>query len=131
MRAQGRQMLGCAIPFVSGKTVLRVLRVELNAPAVALYLGQNRCCRDRWHGGVAPNDRFGENIKHRQAVTVHQHLGRLEPQTLDGAAHGQQRGLQDVELIDLFNAGLGDRTTQGFGTDLVKQVFAASCGQHL
>jgi hypothetical protein len=34
--------------------------------------------------------------------------GGQQAQALDGALHGQQRGLQDVEAVDLLRAGLGD-----------------------
>ena len=49
---------------------------------------------------------------------------RLQAQALNGAAHGQERSLQDIESVYLFHAGLGHRAAQGFGADLVIELFA-------
>ena len=58
MRAQRRQMYRRAIALVLIETVLRVLRMQLQTPAIELYLGQ---------------DRGGRNGRH-QRITLHNGL---------------------------------------------------------
>ena len=97
--------------------------MHLRAPAVAVHLGKDGGCRDGRHQRIALDNGLRRNIQHGQPVAVHQHRGRFEPQPHDGTAHGQQRGLQDVELVDLFDTGLGNAAAQGLGADLVVKLF--------
>ena len=128
MRVQGSHVSGRTVALVSGKTVLREFVVHLDTPAVTVHLGQNGCRRDGWNQGVALDNGLGRQVEQRQAVAIDQHHGRLEPQAHHGPAHGQQRGLQDVEPIDLFGfhlsvKGLWDanpialKSLEGVGAD--------------
>ena len=54
-----------------------------------MHLGQDRRGRDRLHLGIALDDGLGRHRQHRQPVAVDQHLGRLQAQALDRAAHRQ------------------------------------------
>ena len=56
---------------------------------------------------------------------------RQDAQALDRSAHGQQRGLQDVQAVDLFHAGTGDAAAQGARSDLVKEQFTPAWAEHL
>ena len=58
--------------------------------------------------GVAAHDRLGPAAQlGRQLVAVDQHdVGPLG-QRLQRAAHGEERGLQDVDPVDLLDRGLG------------------------
>ena len=49
---------------------------------------------------------------------------RQQTQALDRAPHRQQRGLQDVQAVDLLDARHGDAAAQRLGADLVEQALA-------
>ena len=101
-------MVGGAVALVLVKAVLGKLLVVFQAPAVSGHLGQNGRGRDGWHLVVTFDNGFCANIEHRQAVAVHQHQFGRQAQTHHRAAHGQQRGLQNIEFVNLFHTGLGD-----------------------
>ena len=131
MHAQCRQVLGRAVALVGGKTVLRVLLVQVLQQPVAVHLGQDGRGGDRRHQRVAIDDGLGQHVQRRQPVAVHQHLHRLQAQALDRALHRQHGGLQDVEPVDFLDAGLRNRAAQGLCADLVVQLFALQRRQHL
>ena len=109
-----------AIAFVPGKTVSGVLRLHLQAPAVARDLGQNGCGRNGGHGSIALHDGFSSHLEHRQPVAIHQYLGWQQAQPLDRAAHGQHGGMQNVHLFNFLHAGAGNAATQCFGLNFVE-----------
>ena len=84
--------------------------------------------RRPWH---RHDDGLGRNAQRRNAVAVDQHPGRTQAQALDRAAHRQHRRVQDVEPVDLLDAGLGDAAGQRLGADLVEEPLAPACGQRL
>ena len=124
-------MLGGWIALVTGESIGRINFIHLQALAVAVHLGQNRRCRNGRHLGIAFDNRFSRNLQLRQTVAVDQHQGRFEPQPLDRAAHGQQRCLQDVQLVDFFDAGLGNAAAQGPGADFIEKALAPFFSQDL
>ena len=102
---QRRQVRRRGIAFVGLKTVLRKFQVVLGTPAIAADLGQNRGRRYRRHFAIAFDDGFGAHIQNRKPVAIDQHLESASGRTaaLHRAAHGQQGGLQDVELVDFLH----------------------------
>ena len=105
--------------------------VQREAEAVAVHLGEDRRRGDRGHLRVALDDGLRLYLQHRQPVAVDQHLVRPQSKALDSAAHRQQRGLQDVERVDLLDAGLGDAAAQRLRADLVEQPLAHPLAQDL
>ena len=71
-----------------------------------------------------PTIGLGADADLGQPVAVHQHLVRRQAQAFDGALHREHRGVQDVERVDLGDAGLGDAERQRVGADLVEQAVA-------
>ena len=113
MALQRRQVSRRAVALVGRETVIGVPRMQLFAHPVARHFRQDRCRRDRAHQGVAANDGRYRTTQRRHAITVDHHTVRQQPQSFDGAAHRQHRCLQDVEHVDLFDAGTGHAATQG------------------
>lgn len=55
-------------------------------------------------------------------VAVHQHEVRLRRQCRDGAAHGKQRGLQDVDFVDNIGIHRLNAVGQGALRNLFKEA---------
>ena len=68
--------------------------------------------------------RFFNTVGPRQVGRYGMVVPRFVEQALDGAAHGQHGGLQDVVRVDLFHACQRDRTAQRLGHDLVVEPVA-------
>jgi hypothetical protein len=67
----------------------------------------------RWlHQRIALDDGLGRNIQHGRRLPSTSTITGLSRSPMHGTAHGQQRGLQDVELVDFFHAGLGNAAAQ-------------------
>jgi len=116
---------------VRAEAVLRVVQLVFDADAVARDLREDGRGGDGRHLGIAADDGLGVDTDVRQAVAVHQHPVRRQPQALDGALHREHGGVQDVELVDLGDAGLGDAERQRMRADLVEQAFAPGRAQQL
>ena len=85
--------------------------------SIARDLGDNRCGGDRCGGRVAAdNQAFGAG-KARRAVAVDQrevgHAAKPPRQCGDGPSHRQERRLQNVEAVDLFNRANTDTDRRG------------------
>ena len=125
VRAQRGQVLGRRIALVAGEAVLRVQRRAAHGTA-----GRGA----PWPGSTPPRSpspwrrprrsASAGTRSTRQPVAVDQHLRRQQAQALDRAAHRQHRGLQDVQRVDLLDAGLADAAAQRLGADLVVQPLA-------
>ena len=122
-------MLRGAIALVLVKTIQGVLLVHSVAQTVAVNFGQNGRGRDGGHQCVALDDGLCTYGQGGQAVAINQHQLRRQSQSLYRPLHGQQGGLQDVDLVYFLHTGLGNRKTQGPRPDLVKQGFAAFGGE--
>ena len=92
------------------------------AQPVTMHLGQNRGRSNASHLGITAHHRLsGHNQTAGQSVAVNQHQGRLQGQALNRTAHGQQGRLQDVQAVDLLNAGASDGKRVGAPLDFLKQ----------
>ena len=109
--AQRSHVHGRAVALVPGKAVLRVLLIDLHAPAVAVHFGQDGGGRDGGHQRITLDNGLGGDVQRGQPVAIDQNHLRLEPQAQHGAAHGQQRGLQSrgpVANLAAMSATLGE-----------------------
>ena len=67
----------------------------------------------------------------RRTVPVHERgLGRMR-QAFHRTAHGKHRGLEDIDIVNLCDAGLGNRDRNGAVMDLVKKRLALLLAQLL
>ena len=80
--------------------------IELFEPAVARDLGQIDAAEIAATLASPPDDGLGAHLEQGQAVAVDQHQAGFQAQAGDGALHREQRRLQDVEAVDLLDAGL-------------------------
>ena len=124
VKLQGDEVDRRAVAFVGGKTVVGVGLVQCVTQTVARDFGQDGGGRNRGHFGITFHDGFGPHGQGGQAVAVDEHQRGFQAQAGHGALHGQQRGLQDVQLVYFLRTGLRHRKTQGFGADFVEQAFA-------
>ena len=92
-------------------------------------LGKDGGGRNSGYQRIAFDNGLGGHVQHGQPVAVHQNHLWLEPQAHHGAAHGQQRGLKDVQAVDLLDAGFSDAAAQRPCADLVKQGLAPRGGE--
>gem|GEM_PF-3387334 len=132
MLAQGRHVHRGAITHVPLEAVGGKLLGVLQHQVVTDGLGQNG---GRSNGRVlviTANDGLDtQTFQPGSAVAVDADMTGLGLQPLDGAGHGQQGGMQDVEAVDLFDAGTGHRERQGLLPDLVGQGFPAAGAEFL
>ena len=82
---------------------------------------------------VAVDDCLGPAAQpRRQLIAVDQYDVGLVRQRLEGAAHGEECGLQDVDAIDLLDSGLGHRELhEARGHHRLVSLFAVLDGQLL
>ena len=124
MLLQCQQVLRGSVPLMGVKPIVRVLLMQLHAPLIAVHLGQNRCRLDAWHQCITAHDCFGQDIDHRQAIAVDQHLDRSQAQAQNRTAHRQHGGLKDIEFVDLLHRSLGNGAAQSVGQDALVQALA-------
>jgi hypothetical protein len=124
MLAQARQVQRGAVAFVLVEAVLRILRVQRHQRGVARGLGEDGGGRNGFDLVVAADDGDALDLHHRAAVAVDQGQRRHGAQRFHRAAHGQHRGLQDVELVDFFFRRFGDRPGQRVLLDQRRQHVA-------
>lgn len=110
---QSGKMGGGGIALVPIEAVLRILLMQAQHEFIARGLGQDGGGGDGGNPAVALDDGLAGNAGLRTIQAIHQHLLRLGMQCLHGAFHREQGRLQDVEAVDLFHFGIGDRPGQG------------------
>ena len=120
--AQGGHVHGRAIAHVALEAIGRKLFGILQHQAVPYRLGEDG---GRGNGGVlvvTADDGFDAHaIQPWRPVAIDAYVARPRIQPLDGTGHGQQRGTQDVEPVDLLDAGTGHGKGQRPFTDLGSQ----------
>ena len=108
------------VSLVASEFVARIMPVHLHHNAVTRRLCDDRSGTDRIDRRVAADDRnpaeaSAVKSEIRQPVTVDLHGGRRDSQSDDGTTHGKQRGLENVQNIDLGDIapghGPGQRVT--------------------
>jgi hypothetical protein len=120
------QVLGRAVALVAVEAVVGVTLVQRVEHAVARDLGQGST-RRKWRAPARRPDTMASasTSSAGSRLPSTSTFGRLQAQALHRAAHGQHRGLQDVEAVDLGHAGLSHAAAQGLGPDLVVERVAA------
>lgn len=125
-------MGGGAIAFVSGKAIAGMAFAQGLHARIAMGFGQNGGCRDSWFGQISLDDgaRFAGQIP-GERIAIYQDQLRFLSQTFNCPAHGEKGGLPNIDLVDLFNAGLSDTPAQCAVTDQRGEAVAGFFGEFL
>ena len=106
---EGKTMMGGGVAAIGFPAKAPVIGGQPGHQAVAGHLGDDRGGGNRERDGVAANDKLFGAAEARRTIAVDEcevwHAPLVPCQRGDGAAHREQRGLQDVDPVDL-----GDRT---------------------
>jgi len=100
---------------VLGKTIPRILGIQVHHLAVPRHLGQDRGRTDCSHCLIAFDNCLDGAIKDGTLIAIDQHQFRRNGQCLNRTPHGEKTGLQDIQAIDLLDFGPGYRVY--FGRD--------------
>ena len=125
MGARGVSLV--AVPAITG-----VLGVEAKHVVVAIGLGENGSGGNREIGGIAfdhggvGNARIGA-----EAVAVDEQVLGAEGEGCNGAVHGQEGGVEDVDAVDFFGRDHAHGPGQGFALDDGAEGVALAFGELL
>lgn len=126
---------GCAvltggIAFVMVPVIIRVLFVQAVHVVVAVGLGQNRCRSD---GEVLAVTLYHRGMRDVgigfEAVAVDEQVLGTYLQLGDGTVHGQERGVEDVDFINLLRGNDTDSPGQSLAFDDLAQGITLAFGQ--
>lgn len=113
-RFQRSQMHWRRISLVGGKTVPGIARFELGHMLIAPDFGDDRSRGDAQAELVALDDRTDCAPEvFRREFTVDQHVLNRNPEPLNGARHGQMRGVMDIDAVDFCDTCHPDSRGQG------------------
>ena len=125
-------MGGGSVPAVTGKSVFRKSEIQRLHDTIPVDLGKDTGGGNGEAVGITFDNplRGNRKIRHRQAVDESVVRGRGEGP--DRTGHGEMGGPENVQGIDLRDAGFRDPETQpGAGLDSFGQVAAADVAQGL
>jgi hypothetical protein len=115
---QGGFVLRRASSPCAGPGRSRETRVQLHQQPVAVHLGQHAGGGNGEAGGVALDDGLLRAVPVDGVAAVDEQEVGAERQLLDGAAHGQQRGLADVDAVDGLRIDRRNGPGNGVGANL-------------
>ena len=124
-------MLGAAVALVAGQAVAGELAVELDQQAVAVDFGEDAGGGDGEAAGVALNDGLLRAGIVDGVAAVDEEIVGGEGELLDGEAHGEERGLADVDAVDGCGVDGGDGEGYGFEADFGVEFVALLFGELL
>ena len=126
---QRQLMLFCRVSGVAVPAVAGMLLRQIHHQPIAPDFRDDRSGRDREAAGIALDDAAGPALQcGRNPVAIDQNVIGRAGKPRDGAFHRQHRGMQDVDAVDLFDAGLPHRDIGG-PPQLVGDDLAAGVGQ--
>lgn len=120
------------ITFVVVPVVVRELFVQVVHIVVAVGLGQNRGCSDGEELAIALyHHGMGDAGIGLEAVAVDEQVLGTYLQLGDGTVHGQERGVEDVDFINLLRGDDTHRPGQSLAFDDLAQGITLVFGQLL
>ena len=126
---QSCNVLRRTIALVAGKTIFRILLVQLDQLMITGDLGNDAGCRDGVGCRIALDDGHLLAIQAQPSHRIDQEDIRRD--LCCRLAHGLLGRLQDVDLFDLLRRGLTDAYIQSNVHDLLVHLFSAAFGQLL
>ena len=116
-----------AVALVAGESVAGKLAVELDQQAVAIDLGDDTGGGDGEAGGVAVDDGLLGTGPVDGVATVDEEEVGAEGELFNGLAHGEERGLADVDAVDgrciHRSNGPGDGFEANLRLELIALIF--------
>src|SRR5205809_1356050 len=128
---QRREMLGCRISLVAVEAVLRVAQVKRVHLGVARGLGEDRGGRDHGMQRIAVDDGPRPAADLGAMPAVDSDFFRGDRERLDRAPHGEQRGPENIEPVDLLDASSRDGPSDGALLDAPGEHLAPLRGEKL
>ena len=99
----GNPVCAGGIPFVFVPVVLRELFVQIHHVIVPICFGKNRSCGDREKSSVAFYfTRIRYVVVGGETVSVDEQCFGTSTQSVEGAMHGEKRGIQNIDFVDFF-----------------------------
>ena len=101
--------------------------MELIEETITIDFGEDGRSGDRAGDGVTVNDGllFDRGV---DADCVDEEIVGLGVEGLNGSEHREAAGFEDVDLADLFDAGIGDSPSERFAFDLIGEAGAFGWG---
>ena len=116
-----------AVPSVAGKLFVQAVHV-----VVAVGLGQDGRGGDGKVLAVALHHRGVGNVGiFLETVAVDEQVLRTDGELVDGAVHGQERGVEDVDFVDFLRRDDAHGPRQGLPLDDLAQSVSLVLGQLL
>ena len=114
MESKGFLVLFGGVPFVAVESIDRKSLMEGLHETVSRYLRQNGCCCDGKLFRIPPYNPELWRGRVGKFPAVDEQIVRRGLQALDGAHHGGQARMVDIELVDFLHVNHGDFHT-GYG----------------
>ena len=128
--ADGGHMFRRGVAGIAFPTIYGMDSRQLTHDLVPLHLRENRGRRDGKGFLIALDDAGAGAGQDGRPVAVDEGMGWILRQGVNGAAHGKEAGLQDVDGIDFRRRGPGQRENRDF-LQLGGNVFARRRAQFL
>lgn len=123
-------MAECSIPFVLFETVDRKSTSIVAHEAVPIDLCEDRCGGNAHAETIARHDRRMWQTMRTESIPVHEKVGGLNGESVDGTMHGIERGLKDVHIFDALHADNADVPGQCMTFDLGDEEFTRLGGEY-
>jgi hypothetical protein len=116
---------------MSVETVSRVSGMDLVHQAIARHFGDDRCRRDRCALAIALHNTALCHEQRGDTKSVHQDDVGERREGVDGPLHRLERGLMNIDLVDLGRLRRRDRPPDGALQDFVVKALALQRGARL
>ena len=125
-------VLGGRVTLVVVPVVVGVLRVQAVHIIVAVGLGKNRCSGNVHQFAVALDHGLVRGVAVGfELVAIDHHVLGAYLQSVEGAVHGENRGVEDVDLVDLLGGDDAERPGESIAFDIFAQGIALLLGELL
>ena len=136
VQAQQPLMVWRCIAFVTCESICRIYRIHMIHIIISGGFRQYRGRADRRFRYVAVDNGTGrqylaQTVQIGQLVAIYQHVVGRHAHRQQSAAHGEKRGLQDIQRIDFGMVRPADAEANGLAFDFDAQASTLFRGQRL
>lgn len=119
------------VPGIGFPAIMGMPSRERAHQPIAGHLGDDRRAGDRVAAGVAANDGCVFHTQGPDGITVDHHVVELHVEIRERTAHGQHRGVVNVDAVDLAHGGRPDPHTEGSLEDACRERLPLSAREFL